>query len=132
VIAVTTEEYPTAETRADVPDVTLDVEPRLCRYALEQLIENAIEHNDGHAPRLEVSGSETTTGTRLVVADDGPGIPEIERKVITDGTEHDLAHGSSLGLWGVNWAIQTLGGDLSFEASELGGTAVVVDLPESA
>jgi signal transduction histidine kinase len=131
VVTAVTEAHPTAETRINVPDVTLGVDPGLCRYALEQLVENAVEHNDGDTRRLEISGSETDTGTLLVVADDGPGIPETERDVITDGTEHDLAHGSSLGLWGANWAIKTLGGGLSFESSDLGGTAVVLEFPGS-
>lgn len=131
VVTAATEANPTVETRVDVPDVTLRIDPGLCRYAIEQLVENAIEHNDGQSPRIEVSGSETATGTRLVVADDGPGIPETEREVITDGTEHDLAHGSSLGLWGANWAVKSLGGGLSFESSDLGGTAVVLELPRS-
>jgi signal transduction histidine kinase len=98
---------------------------------LEQLVENALEHNNAQRPHVEVSGKKTVTGIQLVVADNGPGIPAAERDVITAASEHDLAHGSSLGLWGANWAVQTLGGDLDFDSSDDGGTAVLIELPRS-
>jgi signal transduction histidine kinase len=131
VVTATTESFPDAEATVAVPDVTLQLDRGLCRYALEQLVENALEHNDAQHPHVEVSGRETATGIRLVVADNGPGIPAAERDVITAESEHDLAHGSSLGLWGANWAVQTLGGDLDFDSSDNGGTAVLIDLPGS-
>lgn len=122
---------PSADAHASVPDVTLDVDRELCHYAIEQLVENAVVHNDGSTARVEVSGSTTPTSVELLIADDGPGIPDAEEDVITAGTEHDLAHGSSLGLWGANWAIQTLGGNLSFEQSQFGGAAVCVSFPKT-
>jgi len=121
--------YPTVEVCVDIPDIALDIDRDLCRYALEQLVENAVEHNDSESPHVELTGSTTDSGIQIVVADNGPGIPKAEVDVISAGTERDLAHGSGLGLWGANWAIQTAGGSLAFESSRLGGTAVVVELP---
>lgn len=129
VVDEATDSYHAAEMQVDVPDVPLKINHELCRYALEQLVENAVEHNDGASPRVDVTGSKTDIGVRLVIADDGPGIPKAEIDVITSGTERDLTHGSGLGLWGANWAIQAVGGSLSFESSRLGGAAVIVDLP---
>jgi Signal transduction histidine kinase len=106
----------------DVPSVTVGIDRELCRYALSELLENAVEHS-GETPTVVVRGAETATGSRLVVADDGPGIPANEQAVIDAGSETPLSHGSSLGLWGVRWAVQTLGGSLSFEESDLGGTS---------
>lgn len=131
VVTDTTESFPDAEATIAVPDVTLQLDRGLCRYALEQLVENALEHNNAQRPHVEVSGKKTVTGIQLVVADNGPGIPAAERDVITAASEHDLAHGSSLGLWGANWAVQTLGGDLDFDSSDDGGTAVLIELPRS-
>ncbi|ELZ49205.1 putative PAS/PAC sensing his kinase [Halorubrum californiense DSM 19288] len=122
---------PSADAHAEVPDVTLDADRELCQYAIEQLVENAVVHNNGPTAHVEISGSVAPASVELVIADDGPGIPDVEQDVITAGTEHDLAHGSSLGLWGANWAIQTLGGDLSFEQSQLGGAAVCVSFPKT-
>jgi signal transduction histidine kinase len=70
------------------------------------------------------------SGIRIAVVDDGPGIPDDERSVIETGEEDPLEHASSLGLWGSNWAVQAMGGSLSFDESDLGGTAVVVALPD--
>ncbi len=117
-----------AELRPLLEDVVADV--KLCRYAVRHLVENALEHNDVPSPRVEVRGERHESGVRVVVADDGPGIPDAERAVIEAGEEGPLEHASSLGLWGANWAVQATGGSLSFEDSDLGGTAVVVTLPE--
>jgi signal transduction histidine kinase len=113
----------------DVPSVTIGLDRELCWYALSELLGNAVEHGCDD-PTVAVRGSETATGSRLVVADDGPGIPASEQAVIDAGSETPLSHGSSLGLWGVQWAVQTLGGSLSFEESDLGGTAVTLELPD--
>jgi len=113
----------------DVPSVTIGLDRELCWYALSELLENAVEHGC-EDPTVAVRGAETATGSRLVVADDGPGIPANERAVIDAESETPLSHGSSLGLWGVQWAVQTLGGSLAFEESDLGGTAVALELPD--
>ena len=113
----------------DVPDLSASVDSELFRYAFQNVVENAIVHNTALEPRVDVRGRKTEAGVRLVVADNGPGIPESERAVIERGSESQLSHASSLGLWGISWAIQQLGGELSFAESELGGTAVVIELP---
>jgi signal transduction histidine kinase len=124
----------TAETNADVdvtaPDMTASLDAKLCRYAVHHLVENAVEHNDAPSPCVAVRCERSDPGVRIVVADDGPGIPDAEQVVIETGEEAPLEHASSLGLWGVSWAVQAMGGSLSFEDSDLGGTAVIVTLPD--
>ncbi|RXK47943.1 sensor histidine kinase [Halorientalis pallida] len=126
----------TAGVSADVtvtaPDVSVTIDPERCRYVIDHLVENAVEHNDGESPRVVVRAERTEADVRLVVADDGPGIPESERAVIEAGGETPLEHASSLGLWGTNWAVQSMGGSLSFDESDLGGTAVTVSLTDVA
>ena len=126
----------TAGTNADVtvavPDVAVSVDREGCRYALWQLVENAVKHNDGASPRVAVRGERTGSDVRIVVADDGPGIPESEWAVIESGEEEPLEHASGLGLWGANWSVQTAGGSLSFSESDLGGAAVRITLPDVA
>jgi signal transduction histidine kinase len=114
-----------------VPQVAVSLDPALLRYALRNLVENAVQHNDTERPTVEIRGTDTSEGVRVVVADDGPGIPVSERSVIEDGGEEPHDHASSLGLWGTSWAVQALGGQLSFDESDLGGAAVTVDLPSS-
>ena len=121
--------HPAASVSVELTDLSVGVDAELCRFALRNVVENAIVHNDGTEPRVEVRGTETEAGARLVVADDGPGIPETELAVAERRSESQLSHASSLGLRGTNWAVQRLGGDLSFRDSDLGGTAVVIELP---
>ena len=124
------ERFPDASVSVDLPEQSFATDGELLRFALRNVVENAIVHNDSDSPRVDVRGTETDAGLRLVVADDGPGIPDAERSVIERQAESPQAHASSLGLWGTNWAVTQLGGELSFEESDLGGTAIVLALPE--
>jgi K+-sensing histidine kinase KdpD len=65
----------------------------------------------------------------LDIADNGPGIPETEREVLTRGTETQLVHGSGIGLWIIHWVVTRYGGELSFEEREDGGSVVRLSLP---
>jgi signal transduction histidine kinase len=113
----------------DAPPVTVQTNERLLLFALENVVENAVEHTDSAEPRVEIRGSVTGTGVRVRVLDDGPGIPESEREVLETGREEPLAHATSMGLWATKWAVETLGGTLSIGESDLGGAAVCLDLP---
>jgi len=121
-----------ADVTVAVPDVAVSIDRERVGYALRHLVENAVEHNGGASPRVAVRGELTGSDARVVVADDGPGIPESEQAVIEAGEEAPLEHASGLGLWGANWAVQTAGGSLSFGESDLGGAAVVITLPDVA
>jgi signal transduction histidine kinase len=111
--------------------VTVTLDRKLCRYAVRQLVENAVEHTDAPVPHVVVRGEHSKSDVRIVVADDGPGIPESEQAVIETAEEAPLKHASSFGLWGTNWAVRAMGGSLSFDDSDLGGTAVTVTLPDA-
>jgi signal transduction histidine kinase len=115
--------------RIDVPALSLEVDEELLQFALRNLVENGIEHNDSDDPSVEIRGKMTDTGLTLTVADDGPGVPASEQSVIETGSERPLAHATSIGLWGTNWAVQKLGGELSFGESDLGGAAVTIEIP---
>jgi signal transduction histidine kinase len=120
---------PGADVTVDVPSARVRLNEGLFRFALGNLLGNALEHTDSPDPRIEIRGRVTDAGIQVVVADDGPGIPESERAVLEAGGEDPLAHATSLGLWGANWAVQTLGGDLFLGSSDLGGTMARIDLP---
>ena len=102
------------------------------RLALENLVDNAIEHNDIDAPYVGIRASydaDRTYPVTVSVDDDGPGIPDTERRVIERGDENSLQHGSSLGLWVVRWAVTRLGGEIDFERREPRGMTVTLRLP---
>jgi PAS domain S-box-containing protein len=127
------EEYSRATVGTDVgPDAPSVVASASLADALWQLVENAVEHNEGGATvRLAVAreaGAERDW-TRIQVADDGPGIPDHEIAVLEMDEEDPLKHGRGLGLWTVKWIVDRSGGELAFGESELGGTEARVALP---
>ncbi|WP_435095756.1 sensor histidine kinase [Halarchaeum sp. P4] len=126
------DEYPEADVGLDVPEELPVRAGRHLEDALEELVENAIEHNEAETPTVEVRGERRDRDVAITVADDGPGISETERELLTGEREiTQLEHGSGLGLWLVRWTVEEYGGSLSFADSDLGGTAVTVTLPSA-
>ncbi|WP_181686272.1 histidine kinase N-terminal 7TM domain-containing protein [Halorhabdus salina] len=102
--------------------------------AFEELLTNAVEHNDSDQPQVTVTVAadpETTADVTVRISDNGPGIDRQERAVIERGQETALEHGSGIGLWLVAWIVRTYGGTMSFADAE-GGTTVVIQLPSDA
>jgi signal transduction histidine kinase len=131
VIRDISETYPAASVSVTPADEPRSVDAEVARFALRNVVENAVVHNDSDQVRVAIRMVSTETGSRVIVADNGPGIPEAERAVIENETESAHAHTTGIGLWGTNWAVTRLGGDLSFRDSDLGGTAVSVEFPAS-
>jgi signal transduction histidine kinase len=126
------ERYPVATVEVDVePARALVAADGLLDVAVSNLVENAIEHDDVPEPTVEVSCGSDADGVWVRVADDGPGIPEVECAVLTAGDETSMKHGSGLGLWVVNWIVTASGGDLSFDANEPRGSVVTMRLPRA-
>ncbi|WP_049983628.1 PAS domain-containing protein [Halorubrum sp. BV1] len=127
------EVYPGARISVSVPD---DVEIRgdeRFEDALDQLVENAVAHGSAGAPRIEISADrDPATGTVTVrVADDGSGIPEPVRAVITGDAEvTQLTHNTGIGLWIVAWIVESYGGEIAFGPGIGGaGTTVTLRIP---
>jgi sensor histidine kinase regulating citrate/malate metabolism len=70
----------------------------------------------------------TDDGYAVVVADDGPGIPESELASLDAETETSLQHGTGLGLWQLKWGVTKLHGDLDFDTAD--GTTVRITVPD--
>ncbi|WP_277541381.1 PAS domain-containing protein [Haloarcula laminariae] len=96
--------------------------------ALNEFVENAIRHSDAATPRVSVGVASDGTTATVTVVDNGPGIPERERRVIEEGTEKPLEHGSGLGLWFAYWLISHVGGDIDIR-TDASGTTVTVRVP---
>ncbi|RLM57591.1 PAS domain S-box protein [Halobellus sp. Atlit-31R] len=100
--------------------------------AIEELIENAIVHSDQAEPTVEVSIECGSDVVEVRVADDGPGIPEMERRTLTREKEiSPLYHGSGVGLWLANLVVRQADGVLTFEENDPRGSVVTIRLPRS-
>jgi len=117
-----------AETPATVrtaieADVTVHGHPLLAD-AVEELLENAVEHHDGpDPPRLAVGVESTSDAAVAYVEDDGPGVDASELDALDRRTETALTHGSGVGLWMVDLVVRESDGSLSIgDAVDASGT----------
>lgn len=119
-----------AEIDLEIPESLTVTTTTYLDVALEQLVENAIEHNDAETPRVELTAERVDDWVELRVADDGPSIPAGEKQVITsdeltDGDpQSQLSHGSGLGLRLVQWITDAVGGTVEIGQSDMGGNLV--------
>ena len=145
-------QYPEAMIDLDAPTNARVLAAEQIDRAIEELVTNAIEHNDQSTPTVTISiefeplnqvEQRTTAGQMtssspwrgdreivLVVEDDGPGIPELERQLLEDpGGADELSHSSGLGLWLVYWIVRRSGGEITYEDRSPRGSRIVIHLP---
>jgi PAS domain S-box-containing protein len=88
------------------------------RFAIDELLDNAISHTESDSTVVSVAVTEHDDTVEISVADNGPGLPEPERKVATRERERPLEHGSGLGLWLVRWTVEQSCGRMVFGEGE--------------
>ena len=98
------------------------------------LLDNACKWCDGRVRITIRSGSVDRAamgGMILVVADDGPGIPEVAAEALLQrGTRLDESiPGHGIGLAIVKDIARAYGGDLTIDKSDLGGAEITVTIP---
>ncbi len=111
----------------ETPDTCYVDGHALVRIALDELLENALEHATN---RVDITVAPTDTVIEVSVCDDGDGISDYEVEPLSNGRETPLEHTSGVGLWTVKWIVEALDGSLSFENSN--GTCVTISLPATA
>jgi PAS domain S-box-containing protein len=131
------DEYSASYEDADIDVAVTGDDDAAIRYGymfevvIEELLDNAVRHNDQPTPEVEVTVAETeATDTALIeVADNGPGIPTTTWDVIESGEETPLEHTDGIGLWVVYWAVTALGGTVDYEANEPRGSVIQLRVP---
>lgn len=121
-------EYPDVDITSDVPDEASVRAHDALDFVISNLVENAIVHNDSPRPRVDIELERIGERVEITVADNGPGIPDVELTMLDEGHETAFEHGSGLGLWLVNWLVMTMDGDLEFERRKPTGTIMTVTL----
>lgn len=113
-------------------DACTDFEPKLMARALGNVLQNAQRYA---AQRVEVSSNVNGDTCHIVVDDDGPGIPAVDRTRVFDPfTRLDTSRNRDSGGYGLGLAIaqriaQWHGGNISVEDSPLGGARFVISWP---
>lgn len=126
------------DARRDFPAATFVMEPANAHLvlahprlsvAVEELLANAVVHQDGCGSRVTVSFEREGDEAILRIEDDGPGIPDVERAVPEDGVEDALTHSRGIGLWVVRFIVTASGGSLTVPATSDDGSIVSIRLP---
>ena len=131
-----------AEPRAQASNVRLmvqapgrleaTVDGSMLRRAVENLMLNAIEFASQEPPgqvTATIQRDRSRDQLRVVVDDDGPGVPEVELNRIFQPFYSSKAGGTGLGLALCKRVFKAHGGNLRYEPSPLGGARFVGTLP---
>ena len=126
------ETYPEVTCTAEASDeVRVAADPFL-NHVLDNVLINAVEHNDKDEPRIDVTvedGDETAT---VRIADNGPGVPDEEKgKVFKQGTTGRTSGSVGFGLYYVEQMVSEYGGDIYVEDNEPEGAVFVMELPKA-
>lgn len=124
------EQHSEAEITVEAADLAVRGNAEFLKLAVGELIDNAITHSERPDPTVSIAVSAVSSEqVEITVADNGPGILEMERKTLTEGEETSLLHGSGVGLWTVNWLVTRIGGHVSIDDNEPQGTVVTLTVP---
>lgn len=127
----TREKYPAATITLDRPAQARVQAHHHIGDAVEELIENAIQHNDSANPHVRVNVEKKAEMVSVTVADNGPGIPQVERVVLERKTETPTEHSQGLGLWLVYLTIYYSNGTLSVANRDNGGAEIQFRVPSA-
>ncbi|MCL9813673.1 sensor histidine kinase [Natranaeroarchaeum aerophilus] len=124
-------QYPEVESQYTTPDELHVVANGLIDTAVKNAIKNAFEHNVGPDQNVDVTVRAASRNyAEISIRDDGPGIPESERRLFDGGSEiTQLQHASGLGLWLLNWIVTQSGGEIELTDTTPTGTDVRIRLP---
>jgi signal transduction histidine kinase len=109
------------------------------RVQLARAIGNLLDNASRHAAHtIRMSANERNGRVRIIVDDDGPGIPIEERERVferftrLEASRRRDAGGSGLGLALVRRIAELHGGTVIADTSPLGGARLILDLPAAA
>lgn len=97
--------------------------------AIEHAIENVAKHTEPPVT-VRFSTEVLSDEVKLVIADDGKGIPDAELQVVNSEEETPLEHGSGMGLWAMKWLTEQSGGRFGVDTDPT-GTTVWMRLPKA-
>lgn len=98
------------------------------RSVVDNLLENAIEHNDASDPRVTVTVTTDAESVVLRVSDNGPGLAaDAVAALSTTHTENSATGGLSL----VSTLVSHYGGSVRLEDGTTDGTTIAITLPRA-
>ena len=109
----------------------IGADPDKFTQVVTNLVENGVRHGAGTVTVSLVALDDVEhPGIRLVVEDEGDGIPEeLQRRVFTKFWTSGVRGGSGLGMYLVNGLTRAQGGSIVLGDADSGGARVVVEWP---
>jgi len=121
-------EFAVSNTPSDV-EVLAD---SMLNSVFQNVLNNAIQHNDSDTPRVTVSCEVDERTVTVRIADNGPGIPDEHKDVVFGKGERGLgSDGTGIGLYLVHTLVTQYGGQVWAEDNEPTGTVFVIELPRA-
>jgi signal transduction histidine kinase len=122
------------EVRVRTGSTEMEVDPRLLKQALLNLLLNAIQHTpQGGTVAVEISTGKAARGgrphIRLEVSDTGRGIPAEDLPRVFEPYFSRRKGGTGLGLPTTRRIIQAHGGEISVQSDPASGSRFIVTLP---
>ncbi|WP_254861643.1 sensor histidine kinase [Halovivax gelatinilyticus] len=114
------------------PNTVIDAGESI-RYAIREVLENAISHFDADVSDCEIAVdiSASDDGVDLTICDNGPGLPDAELRAIRRQRETPLMHTSSVGLWVVTWLAELNDGGVDYRQDGDAGLSVTFEFQPS-
>lgn len=118
---------PNARIDVDVPDVGV-VADVLLTDVFVNLVSNAVQHNDGETPHVQVRAVTDDETVTVTVSDDGPGIDDDHKEDVFEWLDSPAAD-VGFGLYLTRALVTRYGGRVwAGDADDLGGAAFSVQL----
>lgn len=133
-VTVTAQEsFPEAEIAvAELPDdVLVDADPML-EEVFENLVVNAVVHNDAETPAVTVDVGADDDSVSVAVRDNGPGIPDSKKDIVFGrGAKGPASDGTGFGLYIVRALVDRYGGSVAVTDNTPRGSVLEVVLPRA-
>ncbi len=111
-----------------IPSVSVRADDMLASV-FRNVIKNAIEHNDKDVPEVTIAVQKTDDTVKVVIADNGPGIPDNQKTAVFGRGEKGLdSDGTGIGLYLVDTLVDRYGGAVRIDDNEPEGTVITVVL----
>lgn len=120
--------YEGVAVETDLPDEAVVAADDRLASALDNVLSNAVVHNDRAEAEIAVTIAVNGDDVRLAVADNGPGIPAERRE---RAFEPGIGDGTGMGLYLVRAVVESYGGRVELAANEPRGTVVRLALPRA-
>lgn len=118
------------------PEILVDIDADRMRTVIRNLLENAVNYSLPDSRPVEVSATQNGQSVVIRVTDDGPGIPERDRRSLfepffrVDRSRSKKTGGYGLGLSISKRIVEAHGGTIAAENNANRGASFVVTLPK--